>query len=332
MELDPVLVARTAFGIEGRAAPLPSYLDTNFRIEGPRGERYVLRIAHAGEEAAALHFQHRVLERLEERDVPAPRVVRAPDGADVVPLELAGETRLVRLHGWLAGSPLAEEDAQPAALLGELGAFLARLDDALVDLEPFQPEEDLRWDLRRAGAARVHLAALPDGPRRERVARILDRFVAETAARLDALPRGVIHNDANDYNVLIDRDAVGTPFVSGLTDFGDAVHTAILGELAIAETYVMLAKEDPIPAASALAAGYHDVRPLSGEELALLGDLVETRLAVSVLFSAAERARSPDNAYVSVTEPHAWRLLDWFEGQRAHETRALSRALEDACR
>ena len=37
-----------------------------------------------------------------------------------------------------------------------------------------------------------------------------------------AQPVAVLHNDLNDWNVLVARDAVGAPHLTGIIDFGDA--------------------------------------------------------------------------------------------------------------
>jgi len=77
-----------------------------------------------------------------------------------------------------------------------------------------------RWP---SGLARGHAAAehgsdlLPEARRR-----LLQPFIdAWQALDWDRLPAGMIYNDANDYNVLV--DAAGTRVVS-LLDLGDAVH------------------------------------------------------------------------------------------------------------
>ena len=57
-------LAREAFGLEGQASALPSYQDTNFRID-TLDASYILRLAHSGEDPAALAFQHAILEHLE---------------------------------------------------------------------------------------------------------------------------------------------------------------------------------------------------------------------------------------------------------------------------
>ena len=77
---------------------------------------------------------------------------------------------------------------------------------------------------------------------------ILERSAAEfdaTSARFDGLRRSAIHNDANDHNVLVNRD--GDLFargqcVVGLIDFGDIVHSYMIGDLAVAIAYAVLGK------------------------------------------------------------------------------------------
>ena len=55
-----------------------------------------------------------------------------------------------------------------------------------------------------------------------------------------------------------------------------------------------------------------------------------SRRAVSVTLSGHERRKDPDNAYLGVTEPHAWKLLEWFEGRPDAERRAALLPAEGA--
>jgi len=333
--LDPTAaeaLLRERYGLRASARPLPSYADTNFRIDVGR-ESYVLRIAHVGEELAALLFQHRLLERLERAGIRAPRVVPAHGGGDVETLETAEGPRLVRLHTWVPGVPLAELAEPPLALLEELGALLGRIDGALADVERPDYAREFPWDPHRAGAAREHLDAISDRDGRRRVADVLDRFEAELLPRFEHMAQGVIHNDANDHNVLVSPGHEGrSPAIAGLTDFGDALHAPLVVEPALAATYAMLARRDPLARALAVLRGYLGEQPLVEVDLELFFALVETRLAVSVATSAAARSRRPDDAYLAVTEPHAWRLLAWFERERAQELRRAAVMLLEVSR
>ena len=59
-----------------------------------------------------------------------------------------------------------------------------------------------------------------------------------SATSLPRLRHGVIHNDANDHNVLVDDDGAGGS--RGLLDLGDAVWSVVVNELAVAAAYAAL--------------------------------------------------------------------------------------------
>ncbi len=123
----------------------------------------------------------------------------------------------------------------------------------------------------------------------------------------DRLPTGVIYNDANDYNVLV--DSAGTRVVSFL-DLGDVVHSSTICDLAIAIAYAMLDKPDPIAAAAEVLAGYHQVRPLSEPETDALYTLAGARLCASVCNAANQARQAPGNDYLNISNRPAWDLLE----------------------
>ena len=91
---------------------------------------------------------------------------------------------------------------------------------------------------------------------------------------LDHLPHQVIHNDANEHNVLVGEDGA----VTGLIDFGDVVWTARVCGLAVAGAYAMQGRPDPARAVVPVVRGYHEVAPLRADELAVLFELMRARL------------------------------------------------------
>jgi murein DD-endopeptidase MepM/ murein hydrolase activator NlpD len=124
------------------------------------------------------------------------------------------------------------------------------------------------------------------------------------------LRTSVVHNDANDYNVLVSDDRAGQKTVAGIIDFGDMLHTYTASEVAVAAAYAMLDKTDPLAAAAEIVAGYHEVFPLTELELEALYTLICMRLAVSVTNSALQQKLHPDNKYLLVSERPAWALLE----------------------
>src|SRR4051794_20726251 len=290
VEQDAERIAREVFGVAATAAPLPGELDRNFRLQEADGTSCVLKLHSPGADREALALQDAVLEHLAARAVPAPRLL----GSAVVPV--GGEERVARLLSWLEGRPWAELEP-PAGLLEQLGALVARTDRALAGFEHPAMRRPLRWNLLTVPR---ELAELVDGRRRE----LVDEVLARTPS-LDGLPQQVIHNDANELNVLV-SDGV----VSGLIDYGDTVWGARVCGLAVAGAYAMQGHADPVRAVVPLVRGYHAVAPLRADELAVLYDLMRTRLAVSVCMAAWQHSRDPDNDYLLVSQDGVVELLE----------------------
>jgi 4-aminobutyrate aminotransferase-like enzyme len=195
------------------------------------------------------------------------------------------------------------------ALLNQLGRQVGALDTGLAGFTHPALDRSFKWSLSEAGWIRPHLSLL-DGTRHHIVAGICNTFEARLQPALAGLPSVPIHNDINDYNILVARDGAGEPRISGLIDFGDMTAAPAVCELAIAGAYAVLDQEKPLDALAALMAGYHAAHPLSDKELALVWPLLLTRLAVSVVNAAMMKRERPDDPYVVISEAPAWRFLE----------------------
>ena len=103
------------------------------------------------------------------------------------------------------------------------------------------------WDISRASEANDNLKHILNHERRRIAGYFLLQFDTEVLPQIHRLRHAYIHNDANDYNVLVQGNRV-----SGLIDFGDMVYTALINNLAIACTYAMLNEEDPLAVAASI--------------------------------------------------------------------------------
>ncbi len=127
---------------------------------------------------------------------------------------------------------------------------------------------------------------------------------------MGALRHGVIHNDANDHNVLVADDGAA---ISGLLDFGDAVFTVVANELAVAAAYAALDAPDPIAVIGAVRRGFERELPLTPVEAAVVMGLVALRLCTSVALSAHQARLAPDDPYLTISKRPAWKLLATLE-------------------
>ena len=320
---------KSAYGIVGTIHLLAGEYDLNFRVES--GERcYLLKVMRRACDPALVEMQYLALEALAagRPDLPLQRLIRTRGGAATVTfVDDEGGERLAWLLSFLPGRVLADVRPHTSVLLAEIGAVLGQIDATLLGFEHSACERDLKWDLRQAGWIRAALDAIEDAGRRALVARIADRFSDVIAPRLDALRRGVIHGDANDYNLLVAYEGSGQR-LTGLLDFGDMCRTALVGEPAIAATYAMMGQTEPFAAAEAVVAGYHRSLPLQDEELTLIFPLILTRLAVSVVNSALAKRERPDDPYVTISEAPAWRLLEQLHD---YDPRLAEARLRSAC-
>ena len=92
-------------------------------------------------------------------------------------------------------------------------------------------------------------------------------------------------------------------------DFGDAVHTWTVADLAIAIAYSILKRDDPLVVARLMATHYHTTRPLNEHEVAALFGLICMRLCTSVVMAAEQTKAQPDNDYLLVSQEPIRRTL-----------------------
>jgi 4-aminobutyrate aminotransferase-like enzyme/Ser/Thr protein kinase RdoA (MazF antagonist) len=184
-----------------------------------------------------------------------------------------------RLLSWFDGRLWAEAGGD----LVSLGRTVARVDRALAGFEHPNMHRPHRWDLKNVFAG------------------------------LDHLPHQVIHNDANEHNVLVGPDGS----VVGLIDFGDVVWSARVCGLAVAGAYAMQGQPDPARAVVPMVRGYHEVTQLGEDELAVLFPLMLARLRMSVAMAAEQHAAAPDNDYLLISQRGVTEALGRLAGEDA---------------
>ena len=290
------------YGLQGTAiAPLDGYESENYRVESASG-RFVLKIyRQAPRTLEVLSAENEVMKKLWSKSPESfPRPVCSITGEELVQCEQG----ILRLLSFVEGDFVADV-AHTDKLLISFGRFLAHMNLETREFSSSAIEaRRIDWDLQYGGNNERLLAFIAD---------VRDRSVAEyfflqnremVQPHLSALRFSIIHGDANYCNVLA-RDGE----VSGIIDFGDVCYSPLINELAVAATYAMMDKTDPIPSVELLVAGYSRVLPLQEPELKLFYNLVATRLCISVCKSAEASVARPENAYLTISQQSAWRLL-----------------------
>ncbi len=300
--------SRELYGLAVSATALPSERDQNFLLQQTdTGERFVLKIANATEERPLLEAQNQAMRHVARHLQLCPRVVPTVAGKEIDAVSSPnGAQHLVRLVTYLPGIPLGSVRYHSPALLRDLGRNVGLLDAALQSFDHPAVHRNFHWDLANGvRVVRQYEVLIEDAEQRRAVGKLTADFERTTAPLLPLLRRGVIHNDANDYNILVGGGHdlyTRNQSVVGLIDFGDMVYSYTVADPAVAIAYAILGKSDPLAAAAQIVAGYHAAVPLSEAEIAALFGLVTLRLCMSASIAAEQQQQQPHNAYLGISQ------------------------------
>ncbi|NVJ98213.1 MAG: aminotransferase class III-fold pyridoxal phosphate-dependent enzyme [Alphaproteobacteria bacterium] len=302
---------KTHYGLTGELSALASYADQNWMLKGADGTRHIVKIANSGDSKHEVAMQNAAMAHLAGKGIAVPHALRNTAGYDITDvMDGDGNSHFMRVLTYLSGQFYADTKAEShsAALWQSMGGFLAQMDNALEDFDHPGASRFFDWDLAHGyGICQRKKTALKADEAKV-VDHFLDYYHSHVMPLLGGLRKSVIHNDANDYNLLV--DSVDAPSaITGLIDFGDMVHTHTINELAIGAAYAMLDQPDPIKTLKAIVAAYHAERPLADDEFEVLYGLIALRMCTTVCNAAVAYAANPGNDYLLVSVRPAWGLL-----------------------
>jgi len=182
--------------------------------------------------------------------------------------------------------------------LGEAHEALARV-AARAGTLPFL--DDSLALVAQPGRTRVHRDGgrllVPEHEPRPAIERFYRRAArAEIAPRLDKLRHQFVHNDFSVRNIIVDPHEESR--VVGIIDFGDAVHTGLICDVAIGATGQLAMPETANEAVHDFVEAYCQVEPLQKEELALLKWLIAGRIVLNVVLTAWRRIENRCSGHI----------------------------------
>jgi len=239
---------------------------------------------------------------LEEDQYNTPKPIPLKDRNYTAILNIDGKKSICRMLSYLEGKFLRDVP-HTIKLFHSFGKFLARLDKKLQQFtNDTIKARQLKWDIQYLDLSKRYIEYIPGIKDRNIVHYFFKQFEENVAH--PKLRTSIIHNDANEWNVLVNHEEV-----SGIIDFGDMTHSLLINELAVAITYSCYDKENPLDWASIILKSYHEVLPVEEKELAVLYYFIAARLCISVCISAYSRNEDPNNEYAFVSENFAWQML-----------------------
>lgn len=296
------------YHIEGELLDLPGTEDHNFRIR-QEGPDLLLKVSPAGSDQGMAEFQNDLLSYLYQKapylNTPVP--VENKDGAGTFTFSSDDEEpRHVRLISWVKGRVWSEVNPITNQLRSNLGTYCGQLTAALARYEHPGSRRELEWDIAHSLWTCRELNRFT--PEEQKLLGYFQERFRKRLASYERLRKQVVHNDVNDNNIIV-NESLTAPEVVACVDFGDAVHTQVINDVAIAITYAVLHVPQPLQAAIPLLKSYHQAFPISEEELDHLYDCVGMRLVISVTQSAISKEENPANEYLRISERPAWALL-----------------------
>ena len=307
-------VLRAQWGLDAELSPLGSQQDQNFlaRVGGePIG---VVKITNPAFTAAELAAQEAAADRIASA-TPALRIATTTTDAAGRPRSIVADTsegpRSIRIIEYLGGGTLTGDAYLSPAVVARLGELAARTSLALADFDHDGLDRVLQWDPRHADRVVALLAPHhPDAAKRRQVTDAATAAWAELAAVASALPLQAVHLDLTDDNVVCTTEH-GTRMPDGIIDFGDVTRSWAVAELAITITSVLHhAGAEPASVLPAIRA-FHELRPLSPEEVAAIWPIVVLRGAVLVVSGEHQvQLDGGENAYAASGIEREWRMFE----------------------
>lgn len=281
--------------------------DQNFLITTGGGARFVVKVTNPLEDDAFIRAQNDVLKFLEDKVSLCPVIVKNRGGDDISELlTTSGDRYRVRMLTYFRGKPLSALKNHHAELIREVGLKLGKVDKALENYQNKAFNRDFIWDLSNfEDLVSGHPNLIIDNELKPFIDSTLKEYLAIVKPESPNLRFSVIHNDANDHNIIVNpypENSSKGQEVEGFIDFGDMVHSYAVADPAVAMAYIMLDKEEPLLAAANFLSGYQQSFELKENEVRVLFTMAKMRLALSVFIAARQRRERPADHYLLISQ------------------------------
>ena len=182
---------------------------------------YVFKISKSLYELEFLDFQNELLFYLNGNK--SPKVINDINGSSKVIVRYKNEEKLcLRLLTWISGRVWSSVNPKTDSLRSSLGEECGLLTKSLQKFDHPYAHREFEWDIAKSIWVEKHLNLF-----KKEEKKIIEKFLNEFKKNYNnykKLRKGVIHNDANDNNIIVNEDILD-PRVLSLIDFGDAIYT-----------------------------------------------------------------------------------------------------------
>jgi 4-aminobutyrate aminotransferase-like enzyme/Ser/Thr protein kinase RdoA (MazF antagonist) len=326
---DAVEIAAAMFGVAAHGArDLGSERDRTFAVLDRNGRPLaVLKVSNPSEDPAVLDMEAAAALHVTAVD-PELRVAlpwRSVEAGDPGPARPGDDPALlraqwrngdvahwVRIYDILPGRSRIDAAALSDSAVSAWGETTARLAQALRGFTHRCAQRTMLWDVQHALSARSLLGDVRDPRIRALVERVLDEFERSAVPAWPRLRAQVLHTDLGVDNTLTDEAGL----VTGIIDFGDMSHTALVADLASVLDSLGTGRDgsELFRIARLVLDGYQRRIELEDVELAVLGVAWAARSAVTIAISSWRVAQGlEEQAFAERFNAECIRMLQTLE-------------------
>ncbi len=305
-EAEAAAIGGACFGVVADGAvSLGSERDQTFLLTSGQAPVAVLKVSNAAESIATLDMEALVVSHIARVDpsLPVARplmrlTAEDPDGPASYRALTGGDgANWCRAYPVLPGRMRCRPSELSDRAVIAWGETVARLARAMRGFSHPSAHRFLPWDLQAVPMVRGMVAAIRNPEWSTAVEQVLDRYDAVIAPRWESLRSQVVHGDLNVDNAIVDDEGM----ITGIIDFGDMSHTALLTDLASVIDSLVLDRpgDEPFRVARLVLDGYQRITPLEAEELLLISDAWAARAAAGIAIGSwrsAEGLEEPEFA------------------------------------
>ena len=169
------------------------------------------------------------------------------------------KTRCVRLLSCVSGKVWSAVNPQLEDLRLSIGSQCGILTKVLQWFK--HPEAHYNFELDIAQSLwtkkQLHLFETPE----KEILMLFQKKFEAVQHSYQLLRQSIVHNDPNDNNIIVTTN-IEHPKAKAAIDYGDAMHTQTINDLAILCAYGTMGHNDPLEASLAFIKGYHSSFPL----------------------------------------------------------------------
>ena len=234
----------------------------------------------------------------------SPKPIEFLNGGYVKKINYKKNEIIIRLLSHLEGSFIGETTSSEQ-ITKSLGLLLAGLNLKLQFWNnSVIKSKESKWNLNSHLLSKESISQIADSSDRNLVHYFFQQYEFEVVPISQKLRKSIIHNDANEWNLLVENNSV-----NGIIDFGDISYSDLINELAIAVVYNSYRETDYLGWAEKLITSYNSLIPLEEIEVKVLYYKVALRLCVSACNSAMAKNINPENEYITISESKILKML-----------------------